>query len=150
VAPVSALRDTVPASLALLEPWDASISAARAIAVLSPGPAREELVSGLREAAAALTWEATGERLVAAYHEAVALPAPPAARLSADLARAEHDYWSVRDGICDELWALVRPDAPRLDPVLARDLSAVLDDPRGTRMLRGALRVARRLPGARS
>jgi glycosyltransferase involved in cell wall biosynthesis len=156
-APVSALRDTLPAQLSLLVPWDASASAARAIGVLSPGAARDELVSGLREAAAPLTWSATGAALVEAYRAAVRLPAPATARLADDLARAEHDYWSARDGIQDGAWRLVRPDAPLLDEGLALRLGGILGEPGGRDRLLGSLpdrpslaaRAAGRLRGSR-
>jgi glycosyltransferase involved in cell wall biosynthesis len=151
VASVSALRDTLPAELALLQPWDAVASARCAAPVLGNGPERRALVEGLRAAGAPLTWRATGEGLVAAYRAAIALPAPPAARLTQELARAEHDYWTVRDGIPDDVWALVRPDAPQIDEPLARDLAAVLARRDGrvhlVAALRGTLpaRVARRV-----
>jgi glycosyltransferase involved in cell wall biosynthesis len=147
VAAASALRETVPAPLALLTPWDARASAARVAPVLADGAPRTELVEGLRAAAAALTWERTGGLLVAAYHDAARLPAPPAARLAADLARAERDYWSVRDGIPDETWPLVKPEDPLIDIPLARDLVALLRSGSGRQRLLRAMKLARRLPG---
>jgi glycosyltransferase involved in cell wall biosynthesis len=138
-APVSALRDSLPAELALLVPWDARASAARAITVLNDGEARAALVAGLQAAAAPLTWKATAALLVEAYHAAVRLPAPPTARLVEDLARAERDYWSARDGIQDGAWALVRPDAPLLDEGLALRLGAILGQSGGHARLLGAL-----------
>jgi glycosyltransferase involved in cell wall biosynthesis len=138
-APTSALRDTLPAELSLLTPWDASASAARAIGVLTPGAARDALVDGLRAAAAPLTWSATGAALVDAYRAAVRLPAPPTARLADDLARAEHDYWSARDGIQDGAWRLVRPDDPLLDESLSYRLADILAAPGGRRRLLDAL-----------
>ncbi len=154
-APVSALRDTLPAELSLLVPWDASASAARAVDVLTPGPAREALVNGLRDAAAPLTWSATGAALVDAYRAAVRLPAPATARLADDLARAEHDYWSARDGIQDGAWRLVRPDEPLIDEGLALRLGGILGEAGGRDRLLGSLpdrrslvaRAARRLRG---
>ncbi|MET0602634.1 MAG: glycosyltransferase, partial [Baekduia sp.] len=147
VAPTSALRETVPAQLALLTPWDARASASRVAPVLADGGPRAELVEGLRMAAGTLTWERTGGLLVEAYHDALRLPAPPAARLAADLARAERDYWSVRDGIPDETWPLVRPDGPLVDIPLARDLVALLRAGGGRQRLLRAMKLARRLPG---
>jgi glycosyltransferase involved in cell wall biosynthesis len=147
VAPASALRDSVPEELALLVPWDAAASAERCAAVLIDPAARAALVGGLRAAGAALTWAAAGEQLVRAYHDALALPAPAAVRLGADLARAEHDYWTVRDGIPPEAWPLVVPEAPLIDIPLARDLTALLRSAGGRARLLRALRIARRLPG---
>jgi glycosyltransferase involved in cell wall biosynthesis len=138
-APTSALRDTLPAELALLVPWDASASAARAVGVLTPGAARDALVDGLRGAAAPLTWSATGAALVDAYRAAIRLPAPATARLADDLARAEHDYWSARDGIQDGAWRLVRPDDPLIDEGLALRLGAILGAPDGRDRLLGSL-----------
>jgi glycosyltransferase involved in cell wall biosynthesis len=139
VAAVSALRETVPEELALLTPWDAAVSAARCAPVLAAGPERHALVRGLQAAGGRLTWEATAEGLVAAYRDALALPAPPAARLAADLARAEHDYWAVREGVPEGAWELVRPDAPLVDEALARPLADVLRAERGRERLLGAL-----------
>ncbi len=147
VAPVSALRDAVPAELALLQPWDAAASAARVAPVLADDAAREWLVAGLRRAGAELTWERTAAAVVDAYRDAVRLPAPPAARIAHDLARAEHDYWSVREGVPEDVWRLVRPDAPRVDEPLARDLSAMLEGRNGRQRLLRAMKIARRLPG---
>jgi glycosyltransferase involved in cell wall biosynthesis len=81
VAHVSSLRDTIGEELALLTPWDAEASAQRAIAVLTDEAARSALVAGIQSAGKALTWEATGDALFAAYHDAVRLPAPAASRL---------------------------------------------------------------------
>ena len=146
VAHVSALRDTVPEALARLVPWNAVASAQRCIGVLTDAQQRGELVDGLREAAAALTWDATAAGLVQAYHAALALPAPPAARLGADLARSEHEFWTIRNGIPDEAWPLVRPDDPQVDVPLARDLTDMLGSPGGRNRLLLAMRIARRLP----
>lgn len=147
VARVSALRDTIPAPLAVLTPWDTSASARDAIGLLRSGEEAAALVGGIRDAGAKLTWAATAEALSAAYHDAVRLPAPPAARLSADLGRAEHDYWTVRDGVPGPLWRLVRPDAPLLDEPLATDLTTILEQPSGRARLLRAMRLARKLPG---
>jgi hypothetical protein len=146
VAPVSALRETVPAELARLTAWDPSAGARAAAGVLREGPERDALVAGLREAGAGLTWEATGAALSAAYRDALALPAPAPARLGADLARAERDYWSARDGVPDRLWALVRPDAPLVDESLATALGELLAQPGGRRRLDRALWLGSKLP----
>jgi glycosyltransferase involved in cell wall biosynthesis len=146
VAWTSAMRETLPQTLALLQPWDARASAAAAAPVLADGPARAALVDGLRAAGSVLTWDAAAAGAAAAYRDAVRLPAPPAARLAADLAHAEHEYWAVRDGITDPLWTLVRPDAPKLDEGLARTLSTALDRGKADRV-RTFVRWAGRLPG---
>jgi len=145
-APVSALRDTLPTELSLLVPWDARASAARALPVLTSDAARSELVAALREAGAPLTWEATGAGLADAYRAAIHLPAPATTRLASDLARAEHDYWSVRDGIKDEAWRLVRPDRPLLDDVLLEKLGDLLTEPDGRTRLLEALAERGSLP----
>lgn len=145
-AAVSALRDSVPTSLGRLVAWDARASAAASIRVLTDDSARAELVDGLRAAAAQLTWDDTAARLVDAYRAALALPAPAAARLGADLARSEHEFWTIRNGIPDEAWPLVRPDHPQVDIPLARDLTALLGSPGGRDRLLLAMRIARKLP----
>jgi glycosyltransferase involved in cell wall biosynthesis/GT2 family glycosyltransferase len=148
-ASVSALRETVPMELAVLEPWDAIASARRVARFLCEGPERAALVGELRAVAHPLTWEATGEALVGAFRDALRLPAPPTARLAADLARAEHDYWSVRGSIPNGAWSLVRPDDPLLDATLAYRISAVLRAPGGRPRLTAALLLARLGPGRR-
>jgi glycosyltransferase involved in cell wall biosynthesis len=125
-AAVSAMAETLPSELALIEPWNAVVSAERARAVLTDESARAEHVSQLRRAAAAMSWERTAELVVAAYHDAVRLPSPSAARLTDDLQKAESAYWQLRDGVSEPKWALVDPQAPLLDEDLARALSAQL------------------------
>ncbi|QEC46245.1 glycosyltransferase family 4 protein [Baekduia soli] len=138
-AAVSALRDTLPTELAVLVAWDVRASARATIGILRSEAAGAELVAGIAAAGAPLTWAATADGLVDAYREAVRLPAPPAARLTEDLARAEHAYWSVRDNAHGAVWTLVDPDAQLLDPALAERLSTVLGAPGGRERLLEAL-----------
>jgi glycosyltransferase involved in cell wall biosynthesis len=145
-APVSSLRDTLPAEAALLVPWDAAASAARSSDVLRGGPAAETHVATLRAAATRLTWAATGDALVAAYRDAVRLPAPRAARLTEDLARTEHDFWQIREVIRGPAWALIEPGDGLLSNGLQDELVGLLGQPGGETVLRRALRLARRLP----
>lgn len=106
-APVSALAGTLPRAAASLVPWDPEASAERVAAVLQAPDAHVAL---LRRAAERHTWAATAAGLAEAYRDAVRLPAPRSARLADDLARAQHDYWAIRDVVTEPGWSLVRPD----------------------------------------
>ncbi|HWH92841.1 MAG TPA: glycosyltransferase [Baekduia sp.] len=143
---VSALRDTLPPAAALLVPWNARASAASAVEVLQPGPARTAHLDMLREAARPLTWARTGDALVDAYRAAIRMPIPAATRLAADVARTEHDFWQIRDIVSGPAWRLIGPDGGLLDDGLQDQLVWQLDQPGGETALRRALRIARRLP----
>jgi hypothetical protein len=150
-APVSSLRDTLPANAAVLIPWDAEASAARAVDVLHGGAAAERNLEQLRAAARFLTWAATGEALVAAYRDALALPAPRSALLTHHLARLEHEYWTLRDLARGPAWALIDPEdgllSANLQKALVEQLSAAGGEARLRRSLRPrrSLRLTRRL-----
>jgi glycosyltransferase involved in cell wall biosynthesis len=145
-AHVSSLRGTLPADAATLVPWDPRASAERVLEILREPAAAEALVARVRAAGGALSWAATGEALVAAYHDAVRLPVPPAARLAADVARLEHDFWQVRDVVRGPAWQLIDPDGGLLDDGRQDELVGLLRSPGGATALSRALRIARRLP----
>jgi glycosyltransferase involved in cell wall biosynthesis len=139
VAPVSAMRDTVPAEQALLVPWDAAASARRVIGVLRDAGAAEAHVAALREAGSVLTWEATAAALAAAYGATVRMPPPSAAALTADIKSSRTQYWAVRDRLPPEVWPLIDPEAPLLDVELIVELTELLSQPGGRERLRQGL-----------
>lgn len=140
-APVSAMGEFFPSEAAALVPWDERASAARVAPALTAGAQREALVEAVRGAASELTWQRTGELTEQAYRAAVSTAAPSATRLTADLARAEHQYWQIRDGIPKNAWDLVDPERPLLDEELS---GALVRSLRGG-SVRARLGVLRRL-----
>ena len=76
-APLTSLGELLPTEAALIEPWDASITAERIAHVLDDSHAREEHVQVLRDAAAEYTWAATAETLITAYEEVMREPINP-------------------------------------------------------------------------
>jgi hypothetical protein len=90
-------------------------------------------------------WDRTGRELVAAYHDALALPAPLATRLTADGAIAEDRYWALRGDVGGAGMSLVEPGRPLL-PIEAQRGLAALTRRRATRWaIVGPLRFFGRL-----
>lgn len=128
-APVSAQATLLPAELALLAPWDIEMSAARVAPLLAAGEPRERFVEQLRRACEPYTWQRAAERVAAAYRAAVAAPAPAAAQMTQELARATRGYWLLRDRIPDATWRLIDPERPLLAAEQAEQLADALADP---------------------
>lgn len=127
-AAVSAQATLLPRELALIEPWDAAASAARIAPLLVAGEPRERFVDQMRRACEPYTWERTAECVVAAYRGAIAAPAPAAAQMTQELARATRQYWLVRDRIPDAIWRLIDPERPLLAGEQAEQLADALAD----------------------
>lgn len=125
-APVSAMGELFPAEAAALVPWDAAASADLVAPALTAGPERDSLIASVRAVSSALTWERTAELAEHAYRAAVRAPAPAAATIAAELVRAEHRYWQVRDRIPSHVWELVDPERPLLDEELTGALASAL------------------------
>lgn len=140
-APVSAMGELFPDEVASLVPWDAAASATRVAPALAGGTERDALIAGVRSVAGRLTWARTAELAEQAYREAVRAPAPASARLASDLARAQQQYWQIRDGIPYHAWQLVDPEQELLD----EDLSEVIVHAQRTGSLKARLGVLRRL-----
>jgi glycosyltransferase involved in cell wall biosynthesis len=68
-APVTALSEMLPDSAAGVVPWDADATADRALQLMCDDPARAEVLHAVRDAATALTWDATAAGLIDVYHE---------------------------------------------------------------------------------
>lgn len=139
-APVSAMGELFPTEAATLVPWDAAASAERVAPALTDGSGGDQLIAAVRRVASSLTWDRTAELAEQAYRAAVQAPAPAAAKLTAELASAEHRYWQVRDQIPRHVWELVDPERPLLD----EDLSGALASALGDGSLRARLGVLRR------
>lgn len=77
----TALSDVLPADAAAIIPWDAERTADRLVELLGDGDARERNLASVREAAAGLTWDATGARLIELYGQTCDAPATPASAL---------------------------------------------------------------------
>jgi glycosyltransferase involved in cell wall biosynthesis len=70
----TALAEVLPAETATLVAWDALASAAAVAPLLRAGPARDEHVAALQQAAERYRWDATAEALVSLYEEVLATP----------------------------------------------------------------------------
>lgn len=145
-APVSAMGEMFPPDAATLVPWDPAASAAKVAPALVDGRERDAVLSSIRSVAIELTWDRTAELAERAYRAAVSAPAPPAAKLVSDLARAQREYWQVRDGIPSNAWQLVDPERPLLDEALSGALVSTLRD--GS--IKAGIRVLKRLRRARA
>lgn len=138
-APVSAMAGLLPAETALVQPWDAVVSAARLAPLLTAGEPRERFVAALEQACAPYSWERTAAAVAGAYRAAVAAPVPPAAVLAQDLARIQRDYWLIRDRIPDAFWPLIDPAAPLLGSEQAERLADALARPEARERIERAL-----------
>ncbi len=81
-ASVASLAEMLPASAALIEPWDAELSADRAIEVLREGRERDDHIRLLRASGARLTWRRAAEQLVEVYRAAADQEVRPARKLA--------------------------------------------------------------------
>src|SRR5262249_26855165 len=97
-APQASLIESVGAE-ATLVPWDAAASAERALALLTPGPARDGHVERIRATAERLTWDRTAHALLRVYEEALDARRREAwwEALQAEERRAQWEdrYWSI-------------------------------------------------------
>ncbi len=138
-APVSAQATLLPRELALIAPWDAVVSAARIAPLLASGEQRERFVEQLQRACEPYTWQRTAECVAAAYRAAITAPAPPAAQMTQELARATRGFWLVRDRIPDATWRLIDPERPLLAAEQVQQLADALADPQGRARIERAL-----------
>lgn len=156
----TALAEILPTETALLEPWDASISAARVRPLLEPGGERDAHVQALRSGAARLRWDETAARLVEVYETVLVRPVGELRRgprerllLEGRLAEAEEQrlqewrrFEAYRAQIGSDALGLVGPDG-LLGPGDQRALMAILAQPR---LRRPVLAAARGLYGLAS
>jgi glycosyltransferase involved in cell wall biosynthesis len=154
----TALAEVLPASAATLVPWDAGASAAAVRALLDDGPAREEHVATLREAASRYRWDDTARALVALYEDVVLAPPrdvrrAPRERLELERRLRENEFarqqeWqrhlAFREEIGSDGLGLVGPGGV-LETADQRALLALLGRPALRRPAMGAARAAYRL-----
>jgi glycosyltransferase involved in cell wall biosynthesis len=148
-AHVSALRETLPKEAATIVPWDPGRSAAHVIEVLGDESRADKLVGLIRQASVALTWDAAGRRLLAAYAAAADSPAPAMARVAARVAKVEHDHWALRADLGELGFALIGEEDRFLDAETQRGLARIASRERLRGPLRAALKAVARLPPSR-
>lgn len=111
----TSLAELLPASLALIEPWDARATARRLAEVLRDPDARARQVEGVREVGARHTWENTALKLRGVYREAVNSPVSECRQLVVELVHREivddqlrsvrHELSDLRDAHAEALTA---------------------------------------------
>lgn len=123
-APVASLGE-LAAEAATIVPWDVERSAEAAFEVLSDPGRAAHLVRAVAERSALLTWDRTGDALIAAYDAALAAPVTPArATREADLVR-DGRYWHLRNAIGPTGMSLVEPREGLLPVSSQRALAAL-------------------------
>ena len=133
-APVASLAELLPVAEAMIVPWDARATADRAARLLTDRAAATSSAEVVRAAGAALTWDATAERLIEVYQETCDQPASAAGSLE----RIERE-----GAVSEDALRLVGPDGA-LVPELERPLLALATHPRIGRPLLGAIKAGYR------
>lgn len=130
----TSLAELLPTSLALIEKWDADVTADQVIGHLRAPELRAEHVAGVQAAGARLTWNRTAQQLADVYGAIARQPAREARRISEALVREriaseqllerfeqlEQDWYALRrrfDETTEHLVDSVPPDVRR--PLLA-------------------------------
>jgi glycosyltransferase involved in cell wall biosynthesis len=137
-------------ALALLVPWDPAASADAIIEVLTDPAQAQVVVDGVRRAAQGLTWDRTAEGLLAAYREALAMPARSVVRTAGAGLATDARYWTLRHQIGPTGLSLVGPDGesgPLLPVDVQRTLAALARRGATRGPLLRTLRLLRRLGG---
>jgi GT2 family glycosyltransferase len=124
-AALTSLAEVLDDDAALLVPWDAAASADRVIGVLTDPAQAEAQVARVRASAARFDWDTTGRELVAAYHDALARPAPAVTRVMAESVIAEDRYWGLRSEVGGAGMSLVDPRRGLLPPEAQRGLAGL-------------------------
>jgi GT2 family glycosyltransferase len=105
-APQTSLAELLPASQALLVPWDPEASADRVAPALRDGPERDRLIATVEAAGARLTWRRTAERLVEVYRKAADSKPRDSAPLAIEVLRLQGrrvDQYGVAEAVPAEL-----------------------------------------------
>ena len=110
-APQSSLAEILPDDAALVVPWDADQAAKRALELMNDADAREALVTKLRYAAGAFTWEAAARQALEAYDEAMDAPARGSVKFAREVVELSAELNELTEAAGEEGLALVGPAA---------------------------------------
>jgi glycosyltransferase involved in cell wall biosynthesis len=135
-APGSSLSELLPDGAAAIVPWDADLSAERALALMRRPEERERNIAVIRAGAEHLTWDATAQALVDLYQATCDAPAS-AARVVDPSSALAHGT------ISEDAMRLVGPGG-ELPPDLFRPLLALATHPRVAKPLFAALKMGYR------
>jgi GT2 family glycosyltransferase len=151
----TSLAELLPTSLALIEPWDADITADRVIELLRDERLRAEHVAAVRASAARLTWNRSVAQTADVYARVVHQPSREARRIAATFAaeREAREELAERFGRLEQDWYALRE---RFDPMtehladalpadLRRPMLAIATRPVFSRPLFGTMRFLYRL-----
>jgi glycosyltransferase involved in cell wall biosynthesis len=128
-APGTSLSEILPDAAAGIVPWDTTAAAERALDLMRDERARAGNLEALRDAAAALRWDAAAARLIEVYRATCAEPATPAGA-------HERAAGLMRSGLSEDAMRLVGPGG-LLPPRFERPLLALASHPRlGTPVFR--------------
>jgi GT2 family glycosyltransferase/glycosyltransferase involved in cell wall biosynthesis len=141
----ASLAEFLPESTETIVTWDADASADRAIEVLRDPQRAAQLVDDVRAAAERLTWDRTAEGLLAAYDDAVRLPARDMVRLTGADMTLDARYWNLRQAIGPTGLSLVAPENRLLPEDAQRALAALARRPATRGPLLVALRAIHKL-----
>jgi GT2 family glycosyltransferase/glycosyltransferase involved in cell wall biosynthesis len=149
-AHVSSLAETLAQATAVIVPWDADVTADRAIGALRDAERRSALVAEVSACASRYRWSRTAELTLAAYDEVVRSSTPPAAAAAADAIESERNmremelrYWSLWNEIGPTGMSLVGPDG-RLPDDVQHAVAALVSRSSTRGPFLAALRAARR------
>jgi hypothetical protein len=133
----TSLSEMLPDEAAAIVPWDAELSAQRALELLRDREASRANVETVRQAGASLTWGATAAVLLEAYEATCDLPATPTSL-------SERRHGRISAALSEDSMRLVGPGGA-LPSDLERPLLALATHPRIAAPLFGALRFGYRI-----
>jgi glycosyltransferase involved in cell wall biosynthesis len=132
----TSLGELLPDEAAGIVPWDAAVSADRALELMSDQQARARNIEAVKQAAAGLRWDATAQRLLEIYQSTCDEPPTTAAAL-------ERSGGLMQGGFSEDAVRLVGPDGA-LPRDLERPLLALATHPKVGAPLLGAIRAGYR------
>jgi hypothetical protein len=143
-AATTSIAELIPSRQALIEMWDASLTADRLLPILGDGAERDRHVAALRASSARYTWRKAAAGLLDVYRASTRMPVSEARRLVTDLIEVEARAKTA--GLAEygpDAVMLVGPNGAIPADVL-RPLLAVANRPMVARPLWGALRTTYR------
>jgi GT2 family glycosyltransferase len=141
----ASIPEVLPDATATLVPWDAAASADASIDVLENPAVAQRLVDEVRTAAQRLNWDDTAKGLLAAYDDALRLPARDLIRRSGEQLALDARYWDLVRGIGGTGMSLVDPSEPLLDEPAQRALAALARRPQTRNALLKALHLVHKV-----